>query len=422
MRARLVALVAALATLALAGPAQAQLIVSVTFDDGVADQATAVPILAAHGMRATFYVNSARIGHTGYLTLPQVRALQTAGHEIGGHTATHANLPLLDDAARQREICGDRAALLADGFAVRSLAYPFGGQDPAVQQIAAACGYDSARLASGIVSPTSCRGCPVSDTLPPENVYAIRAVDSFEAGTQLGVVEDQIRAAQAAGGWLPLTVHHVCDGCNEYGVTADWFSQLLDFLAAQPDITVLPVGEVVGGPVAPAVPATPLTPTTAGALLQNSGLELAGPNGVPLCFETGGAGDATSAWHAMPGFGGHGNAMQVRITRLPPKSDAKLISKRDAGICAPRAQPGRRYRVSARYRTLQDARLVAYIRDGDGAWTYFGQSDPLRATRSWRRATWRTPPLPAGASAISVGISLRSRGVLTVDDVNVGPA
>jgi hypothetical protein len=124
----------------------------------------------------------------------------------------------------------------------------------------------------------------------------------------------------------------------------------------------------------------------------------------------------------MPGFGGHGNAMQVRITRLPPKSDAKLISKRDAGICAPRAQPGRRYRVSARYRTLQDARLVAYIRDGDGAWTYFGQSDPLRATRSWRRATWRTPPLPAGASAISVGISLRSRGVLTVDDVNVGPA
>jgi hypothetical protein len=124
----------------------------------------------------------------------------------------------------------------------------------------------------------------------------------------------------------------------------------------------------------------------------------------------------------VPGFGGQGNALQVRITRLPSKSDAKLISKRDAGICAPRAQAGRRYRVSARYRTLQDARLVAYIRDGDGAWTYFGQSDPLRATRSWRRATWRTPPLPAGASAISVGISLRSRGVLTVDDVNVAPA
>jgi peptidoglycan/xylan/chitin deacetylase (PgdA/CDA1 family) len=422
MRARLVALVAALATLALAGPAQAQLIVSVTFDDGVADQATAVPILAAHGMRATFYVNSARIGHTGYLTLPQVRALQTAGHEIGGHTATHANLPLLDVAARQREICGDRTSLLADGLAVRDFAYPFGGEDPATQQVVAACGYNSARLASGIVSPTSCHGCPASDTVPPELIYAIRAVDSFEIDTSLAVVEDQIRAAQAVGGWLPLTVHHVCDGCNQYGVTAEWFTQLLDFLAAQPDITVLPVGDVIGGPVTPAVPSTPLTPTSANALLQNSGLELAGADGVPLCFETGGAGDATALWHPVPGYGARGNAMQARITRLPPKSDAKLISKRDAGICSPRTQPGRRYRVSARYRTVQDARLVAYIRDGDGSWTYFGQSDPLRKARKWRRAVWRTPPLPAGASAISVGISLRSRGVLTVDDVNVGPA
>jgi peptidoglycan/xylan/chitin deacetylase (PgdA/CDA1 family) len=418
---RLIALlgVAFALALALPGVAHAQLIVSLTFDDGVADQQTALPILARHGMKATFFVNSARLGHTGYLTLSQVRAMQAAGHEIGGHTADHANLPALDAAGRQRQICGDRAALLADGLAISDFAYPFGGEDPEVQAVVAGCGYDSARLASGIVSPTSCGGCPASNPIPPENIDAIRAIDSFEATSDLVVAEDQVRAAQAAGGWLPLTFHHICDGCNEYGVSAAWFSALLDFLAAQPDITVARVSDVIGGAVQPPVPAATLTTTSPAQLLQNGALEILGTDGVPSCFEQGGTGDATAAWYQVRGYGDSGTAEQVHITRLPAHSDAKLISRRDSGICAPRVSPKARYVATARYRTRQEARMVAYARDGDGTWNYFAQSPLLKPGHSWRRARWKLPSLPAGATALSIGVSLRAKGILAVDDLRL---
>jgi len=35
------------------------MVVSIQFDDGVADQYGTLPILSAHGMHATFYVNTA---------------------------------------------------------------------------------------------------------------------------------------------------------------------------------------------------------------------------------------------------------------------------------------------------------------------------------------------------------------------------
>src|SRR5215831_568316 len=90
-------------------------IVSLTFDDTLADQAQVAAMASARGMHVTFFVNSPRFGHTGYMTLADVLAFQAAGHEIAGHTLDHADLPTLslDDAAR--EVCNDRVALLLDG-------------------------------------------------------------------------------------------------------------------------------------------------------------------------------------------------------------------------------------------------------------------------------------------------------------------
>jgi len=51
-------------------------VVSLTFDDGNADQYAARSILASHAMHGTFFVNSGRIDTTpSFLTLPQVREL-----------------------------------------------------------------------------------------------------------------------------------------------------------------------------------------------------------------------------------------------------------------------------------------------------------------------------------------------------------
>ena len=69
------------------------------------------------------------------MTEAQIIALEQQGHEIGGHTLTHANLPTLTDAdARDADLQRPRA-LLANGFRVTSFAYPFGADNASVQQI-----------------------------------------------------------------------------------------------------------------------------------------------------------------------------------------------------------------------------------------------------------------------------------------------
>jgi peptidoglycan/xylan/chitin deacetylase (PgdA/CDA1 family) len=94
------------------GSVRAETIVSITFDDTIGNQYAAREVLGPRGMRATFYVDSPRLGRTGYLSLAQLAALQADGHEVGGHTLSHVDLTTLSPDQQRREICDDRAALL----------------------------------------------------------------------------------------------------------------------------------------------------------------------------------------------------------------------------------------------------------------------------------------------------------------------
>ena len=74
--------------------AQAQTIVSFTFDDGIQTQMQVRPALLSHGMRGTFYINSGTVGADSYLmTWADVNALHADGNEIGSHTIDHRRLP-----------------------------------------------------------------------------------------------------------------------------------------------------------------------------------------------------------------------------------------------------------------------------------------------------------------------------------------
>src|SRR5438105_4345074 len=68
--------------------ATTQTVVTIQFDDGVADQYTARSILAAHGMHATFYVNSGVIGDSAHMTWAQLHDLYTDANETGGPPTT----------------------------------------------------------------------------------------------------------------------------------------------------------------------------------------------------------------------------------------------------------------------------------------------------------------------------------------------
>src|SRR4030067_62228 len=68
------------------------LLVSLTFDDGVADNYLVRTDLAANKLRATWYIISGFVGTPGYLTESQLHDLATDGHEIGSHTIEHVTL------------------------------------------------------------------------------------------------------------------------------------------------------------------------------------------------------------------------------------------------------------------------------------------------------------------------------------------
>jgi peptidoglycan/xylan/chitin deacetylase (PgdA/CDA1 family) len=79
------------------------------------------------------------------MTWDELRALEAAGVEVGGHTVSHAVLANLPLAEARREIAGCRDAL-ADrlGSRPRHFAYPNGYHTPAVRALVRECGFEAA--------------------------------------------------------------------------------------------------------------------------------------------------------------------------------------------------------------------------------------------------------------------------------------
>jgi peptidoglycan/xylan/chitin deacetylase (PgdA/CDA1 family) len=397
----------------------ARTIVSLTFDDTFADNYQVGALAAARGLRATFFVNSGRLGLSGYMTRAQVEALESAGHEIGGHTVSHANLPTLSVDEVRRQVCNDRVALLNAGFSVASFAYPFSGQDATVRQVVIDCGYNSGRLVGGLVSGSSCASCPYANTRPPADRFQIRTNDSVMSGTTLAQMQQYVtQAEQRGGGWVPLVFHHVCSGCDPSSVSVATLTAFMDWLAARgPATQVGTVADVIGGAVKPGVSGPPVgpPPPAGGNLLRNASLETdSNRDQIPDCWQRGGTG-ANAATYSLVSSAFDG-AVAQRITMTSFTSGARrLVSQQDLGGCAPLATPGHRYTMSAYYTSNAQPIFSVYYRTASGGWVWLAQSASLPVSSSYRRAAFTTPALPSGATAISIGLSLMSLGTLTTD-------
>ncbi|MBE1530934.1 polysaccharide deacetylase family protein [Actinomadura algeriensis] len=393
-------------------------IVSLTFDDGVQDQYdNARPVLDDHGMDGTFYINSARVDAPGYMSLVQLQTLASGGHEIGGHTISHANVPSLPEEEQQRQVCDDRVALLNLGFDVTSFAYPYGAVDDDAEKVVEDCGYNNARTVGGLASPGSCAGCDPAETIPPAEPYSIRSPDSIKTSTTLAQLKQYVTQAEDdGGGWVPLVFHHVCDGCGDaYAVPSATLDAFLDWLQARASggTVVRTVGEVVGGGVQPPVPGPP-SPTE----VQNPSLEIAS-NGVPACFQEGGWGTNTYTWTRTQDARTGQYAHEVEVTSRT-SGDRKLVTRQDAGTCAPAAIPGHRYELGVWFKgswpATVNAKMSIYYRSATGAWVFWTNGPALAETGTWQRSLVTTPPVPAGATNLSFGIALPGAGTLTVDD------
>lgn len=398
--------------------------ISIQFDDGNGESAVGA-ILAKHHMNATFFINSGQIGSgNGYFTWNQLHALAAAGNEIAGHTLTHRDLATLSKDEQSREICGDRSALMAHGFAAVDFAYPFGSYDATTERIVRACGYSSGRAAWGLWG-SGCEDdpadCPYA--LDPKHLADVWAIPTAEAPIDLTTLFDLetivTNAEQHGGGWVQIFFHRICaDDCDEYSYPPDQLDAFLGWLEhrAARGTVVRTTQQVLGLPLHPAVAPPPPPPPPAGAnLLRNASLDRLGSDGTPTCWERTGGTDWTTP------AGTRGRAQRVSNTGAPD-GFAALAQPQDQGECTPSVHPGQRLTLSFDYRSSTGPRPAVWLRSDAGGWRYWQSGPALPATTGYQRASWALPPIPPGVSAVSVGVIQAGEGAVAVDGFDLRPA
>ena len=197
-----------------AANAAGETVVTLTFDDANVDQVVAADKLVSAGMRGTFFLPSGFLNQTNYMTTAQAQALQAAGHEIGGHSVTHADLAAVGPDELARQVCNDRATLMGYGLDIQSFAYPFASSSPAAETAVGTCGYNSARGLGDIRSKVAgSETFPFAESLPPGNLFYTGAPDQLDNTWTLADMQSLVTQAQAnGGGWVQLTFHHVGTG------------------------------------------------------------------------------------------------------------------------------------------------------------------------------------------------------------------
>jgi peptidoglycan/xylan/chitin deacetylase (PgdA/CDA1 family) len=419
-----------------AAPAARPTVVSLTFDDGDADQMTAARILHGRGLRGTFYIITGAIGAPGYMTRADLRRLAAAGNEIGGHTVSHLDLTRVPLAEARRQLCGSRAILAGWGYRASSFAYPGGFYSPALAALTGDCGYRSARITDGLLN-AGCPGCTVTEGQPPAQPYAIRTPGQVDGAWTLAMLEQLVtRAQRHGGGWLPLVFHHICAtaACPPLGVRASLLAQFAAWLASQRQagVEVRTVGSVIGGaprPLAAFPPASAhdvvdgsMETQVMSAAVDPSLEKLAGqPGRFVQCWMPAAYGRSTVRWAPTRDARSGRWALRMTITGYA-SGDAKVVQQFDLGACSLPVQGGRSYLLSSWYQATARTQYSVYWRDAAGRWRYWTSSPFFRPSRGWARAAWQTPALPAGATGLSFGLAMAANGTLTSDSYHFSAA
>lgn len=207
--------------------------VSLAFDDGWRSvYQHAVPILNDAGFKSTHYIvtNTYKQGHPEYMTKQQILNLQAQGHEIGGHSRTHASLISLTPWQAEQEISGSRSDLFALGIgSVRSFAYPYGYYNEFVKSLVQDAGYDNAR---GIITGNNITGA---------DPYLLKW-QGPQVSTTVSQMQRWIDSAVAENSWLILSFHEINNGGRQYSTRPEDFQAVVNYLKSR-SIKVVTVSE-----------------------------------------------------------------------------------------------------------------------------------------------------------------------------------
>jgi peptidoglycan/xylan/chitin deacetylase (PgdA/CDA1 family) len=116
----------------------------ITFDDGEQSQYhSALPLLAEHGIMATYFVTPGLINTAAkFLGWGELRALQAAGHSIQSHGWSHKFLTFCSEAELAHELSASKQSLEDNlGSAVEEISVPGGRWNRRAIAACAAAGY-----------------------------------------------------------------------------------------------------------------------------------------------------------------------------------------------------------------------------------------------------------------------------------------
>ncbi len=196
-------------------------LVSLTFDDGWASQYTAGwPVVGQFNFKATYYIISGKVGATasGYMSLTQVKALATAGNEIGSHTVSHPDLTTLPLKKLDSELSQSLSYLRRNVTpTITDFAYPYGAYNALTTREVKKY-YSSAR--------TSDVGL---NTKAGFDAYRIQS-EYVTPQTTLADFQGWLTTAQNQHAWLVVMYHQVDNSGSDYAVTPSMLTAQLQAL------------------------------------------------------------------------------------------------------------------------------------------------------------------------------------------------
>lgn len=173
--------------------------VSFTMDDGYASQARLVaPLLSSRGFAGTFFVVTQWLDQEDLW--PRWVEVAGAGHEIGSHGLTHAQLDRLDSRSLREELESSlrRIQEKLGTDQGRSFAYPYSVGSPELARAVQAASYDAARTGGDATNPAA------------PDLYRVQARHPL-SHTPLGEMNGWVDEVILSGGWLVIGVHGILD-------------------------------------------------------------------------------------------------------------------------------------------------------------------------------------------------------------------
>ena len=212
---------------------------SLSFDDIPATAWTeAGPVLAEHGVRATYYICGGLAGGRNMdrdqFEVGHLEALHAAGHEVGCHTFGHTSALRMDPKALRLSLDANAAwvAERLDGHRMTTFAWPFGDATVGAKRMV------RERFAMA-------RGVRDGVNAGLEDRALIKSI-GLESRRLPGYdLEGLMAEAADRRGWLTAYGHDVSDRPTDYGCTPDDLDRVLR-LATAAGLEMLPVGEAWG--------------------------------------------------------------------------------------------------------------------------------------------------------------------------------